>query len=88
MDNLVSLLQLDGPASLNPDVKSKILDLIQTWAAATQDRYELGYISQVYRMLDKDGYQFPPRQTVSSSMIDSSAVCHTRTFSILIYCLP
>ncbi|KAF4125537.1 hepatocyte growth factor-regulated tyrosine kinase substrate [Geosmithia morbida] len=73
MDNFVSLLQLEGPAMINQAVKSKILELIQSWAAATEDRYELAYINQVYKMLQKDGYQFPPRQTVSSSMVDSSA---------------
>lgn len=74
MDNLVSLLQVEGPAGLNQDVKSKMLELIQSWAAATEGRHDLAYIDVVYKSLQREGYTFPPRQTVASSMIDSSAV--------------
>lgn len=77
MDNLVSLLKAIGPASVNHDVRTKILELIQHWAAATEGRYELSYIGEVYRTLQREGFQFPPRQSVSSSMIDSSAVRST-----------
>ncbi|CAG7560756.1 unnamed protein product [Fusarium equiseti] len=73
MDNLVSLLQAVGGAAVNADVKSKILELIQSWAGATEGRYELSYIGEVYRTLQRDGYQFPPKTSVASSMIDSSA---------------
>ncbi|OBS23664.1 hypothetical protein FPOA_04212 [Fusarium poae] len=73
MDNLVSLLQAVGGAAVNADVKSKILELIQSWAGATEGRYELSYIGEVYRTLERDGYQFPPKTSVASSMIDSSA---------------
>ncbi|KAI5464055.1 hypothetical protein BGZ63DRAFT_351262 [Mariannaea sp. PMI_226] len=73
MDNLVSLLQAVGGAAVNSEVKAKILDLIQTWAGATEGRYELSYIGEVYRTLQRDGYQFAPKVSVSSSMIDSSA---------------
>jgi growth factor-regulated tyrosine kinase substrate len=80
MDNLVSLLQAVGSVAVNADVKSKILELIQTWAAATDGRHDLSYIGEVYRNLQREGYQFPPRQTVASSMIDSSAVSLARVF--------
>ncbi|KAH8666748.1 hypothetical protein BX600DRAFT_280387 [Xylariales sp. PMI_506] len=73
MDNLVSLLHAVGPAAVNSDVRSKILELIQSWAAATENRYELKYIDETYKSLQKEGFQFPPRVTVASSMIDSSA---------------
>ncbi|KAI1826728.1 ubiquitin binding protein [Xylaria intraflava] len=73
MDNLVSLLHAVGPAAVNQDVRAKMLELIQSWAAATEARYDLRYINEVYRTLQKEGYQFPPRVTVASSMIDSSA---------------
>ncbi|KAI0408383.1 hypothetical protein F4802DRAFT_618556 [Xylaria palmicola] len=73
MDNLVSLLHADGPAAINQTVKGKMLDLIQSWAAATEGRYDLKYINEVYRTLQREGFQFPPRVTVASSMIDSSA---------------
>jgi hepatocyte growth factor-regulated tyrosine kinase substrate len=71
---MTSLLQAVGTASVNPEVRSKILELIQNWATATEGRYELSYIGEVYRTLQREGYQFPPRVSVSSSMIDSSAV--------------
>ncbi|KAI1166173.1 hypothetical protein F5B18DRAFT_607577 [Nemania serpens] len=73
MDNLVSLLHAVGPAAVNQDVRGRMLELVQSWAAATEERYELKYINEVYRTLQKEGYQFPPRVTVASSMIDSSA---------------
>ncbi|KAI1758168.1 ubiquitin binding protein [Xylaria castorea] len=73
MDNIVSLIHAGGAAAVNQDVRSKMLELIQSWAAATEGRYELRYIDEVYRTLQKEGYQFPPRVTVASSMIDSSA---------------
>jgi hepatocyte growth factor-regulated tyrosine kinase substrate len=77
MDNLVSLLQAVGGGAVNADVKNKILELIQSWAGATEGRYELSYIGEVYRTLQRDGYQFPPKISVASSMIDSSAVSTT-----------
>lgn len=73
MDNLVSLLHAVGPAAVNPDVRSKILELIQSWAGATENRYDLKYIDETYRSLQREGFQFPARVVVSSSMVDSSA---------------
>lgn len=73
MDNLVSLLHAVGPAAVNLDVRSKMLELVQSWAAATENRYELKYIDETYKTLQNEGFQFPPRVTVSSSMVDSSA---------------
>lgn len=60
--------------AVNIEVRVKMLELIQAWAAATEGRHELSYIGEVYRMMQREGFQFPPKQTVSSSMIDSSAV--------------
>ena len=74
MDNLVSLLQAVGPVAVNADVKGKILELIQSWAGATENRHDLGYLGEVYKTLQREGDQCPPRVTVASSMIDSSAV--------------
>lgn len=79
MDNLTSLLKAVGPAAVNQDVRNKILECIQSWAAATEGRYELNYIGEVYKTLQREGFQFPPKVTVSSSMIDSSAVCGIAT---------
>ena len=75
MDNLVSLLKAFGPAAINEEVKSKILELIQNWAAAAEGRPSVSYLQEVYRNLQREGYNFPPKQTVASSMFDSSAVC-------------
>jgi growth factor-regulated tyrosine kinase substrate len=77
MDNLTSLLKATGPAAVNFQVRSKMLELIQTWATATEGRPEYTYIGEVYKTLQREGYQFPPRVSVSSSMIDSSAVSVT-----------
>lgn len=74
MDNMVSLLQAEGPVAVNAEVKSVILELIQLWAGATEGRHDLSYIGEVYRTLQREGQQFPPKVTVASSMIDSSAV--------------
>ncbi|KAK0667530.1 putative vacuolar protein sorting-associated protein 27 [Cercophora samala] len=73
MESMVSLLKAVGPAAVNADVRAKILELIQSWATATEGRYDLSYIGEVYRNLQREGFQFPPRVTVASSMIDSSA---------------
>ncbi|KAI5866181.1 vacuolar protein sorting-associated protein 27 [Durotheca rogersii] len=73
MDNLVSLLRAVGPAAVNIEVRAKILELIQSWAVATDGRYDLKYIDETYKALQREGFQFPPRTTVASSMIDSSA---------------
>ena len=74
MDNLVSLLQAVGAVAVNSEVKGKILELIQLWAGATEGRHDLSYIGEVYKTLEREGYNFPPKISVASSMVDSSAV--------------
>lgn len=77
MDNLTSLLKAYGPAAVNDEVKNKILDLIQNWAGAAENRPQLGYLQEVYRTLQHEGFRFPPKQNVAASMFDSNAVSVT-----------
>ncbi|KAJ4377956.1 Vacuolar protein-sorting-associated protein 27 [Neocucurbitaria cava] len=73
MDNLTSLLKAPSTVAPNYDVKNKMLELIQAWATAAEGRINLGYIGDVYHGLQREGYQFPPKEHVASSMLDSSA---------------
>lgn len=74
MDNLSSLIKSYGAPPANEDVRSRILDLIQSWAGAAEGRYELVYIGETYRQLQREGFRFPPKVTVASSVYESNAV--------------
>ena len=74
IDNLVSIVKAYGGADVNKDVKTKILDLIQSWAGAAKGRESsLGYVIETYNTLQHEGFSFPPKQDVASSMFDSTA---------------
>ncbi|KAI0638880.1 hypothetical protein C8Q77DRAFT_1267729 [Trametes polyzona] len=70
MDNLVSILKM--PA-LNHDVKNKMLRYIQDWAIAFEGKPSLSYVGEVYRNLQREGFNFPPRDPAltSSAMVDT-----------------
>ncbi|PPJ49546.1 hypothetical protein CBER1_01863 [Cercospora berteroae] len=72
VDNLTSLLR-GRPGTTNHDVQARILELLQDWASAAQHRDTLSYLSETYRTLQHEGFRFPPRNNVASSMFDSSA---------------
>ena len=74
MDNLVSIIKAYGGPPTNDQVRSRVLDLIQNWASAAEGRYNLAYITETYRSLQRDGFRFPPKIDVASSMFDSKAV--------------
>ena len=78
VDNLTSLLKAYGNAAPNDDVKNKILELIQSWAAAAEGRGNLVYVQEVYRSLQREGFRFPPKVSVASTMYDSNAVSDCR----------
>jgi growth factor-regulated tyrosine kinase substrate len=71
MDNLVSLLK--APDGCNVEVRRKILELVQIWAVGAQGKDSLNYLTECYRTLQLERFDFPPRQEVASSMFDSSA---------------
>lgn len=52
MDNLTSILKQPG---LNMDVKNKMLRLIQNWAISFEGKINLGYVGEVYRILQNEG---------------------------------
>ncbi|KAI7507596.1 ubiquitin binding protein [Hortaea werneckii] len=75
MDNLVSLVRYEGGQGGmgEREVRQRILELIQGWAGAATGKESLSYIAEIYRTLQNEGYQFPPKQEVASSMYDSTA---------------
>ncbi|KAF2148861.1 ubiquitin binding protein [Myriangium duriaei CBS 260.36] len=73
MDNLTSLLKNYSSASLNDEVRQRMLELIQSWAVAAESRPNAGYIVEIYRGLQREGFTFPPREEIASSMFDSNA---------------
>lgn len=67
MDNLVSLLKAYGGAELDRSVRGKVLELVQNWAVGAQGKDSLSYLTETYRTLQVEGFEFPPRQEVCQS---------------------
>ncbi|KAG5439636.1 hypothetical protein PCK2_000770 [Pneumocystis canis] len=77
MDHLVLLLKensetLDQNDAAKIEIREKILGLIQTWAILFEKKESLGYVSTIYKDLLSQGYNFPPKEVLSSTYIDSS----------------
>ncbi|CDR38995.1 CYFA0S02e10264g1_1 [Cyberlindnera fabianii] len=71
IDSLVALIHNDRT---NENVRDLALDLIQSWALAFKDSFQLKYINTTYNHLKDDGYSFPDAGTaISSTLFDSSA---------------
>ncbi|CCJ31115.1 unnamed protein product, partial [Pneumocystis jirovecii] len=53
------------------DIKTKILELIQMWVLLFEKKESLGYVCTVYEDLRSQGYNFPPKEALTSTFIDS-----------------
>ncbi|KAL5440491.1 Vacuolar protein-sorting-associated protein 27 [Paraphaeosphaeria minitans] len=73
LDNLTSLLKAPGAVAPDQSVKNKMLELMQSWALAAEGRSSLSYFNEVYYALQREGFHFPPKEHIASSMLDSSA---------------
>lgn len=74
MDTLVIVLKpASGQPPLNSDVKTLLLEYIQSWAHAFEGQLQLSYVKKVYEQLKSEGFEFPSASKMSSSFIDSSA---------------
>ncbi|KAF9202578.1 Vacuolar protein-sorting-associated protein 27 [Haplosporangium sp. Z 27] len=67
----VQLLALG--AGCNPEVKNKILSLTQTWGRLFRGKQDLGYVCDVYMILQHEGYHFPPVDNVGAALVETAA---------------
>ncbi|RKO82876.1 hypothetical protein BDK51DRAFT_23801, partial [Blyttiomyces helicus] len=59
IENLVSIAK--APIGTNPDVRQKILSLIQSWALAFKSKSDLTYVYDVYQGLKSEGRDWEAR---------------------------
>ncbi|EMR08236.1 hypothetical protein PNEG_03404 [Pneumocystis murina B123] len=90
MDNLVSLLKTnkttEHDVTAKADVRKKILELIQVWAVLFEKKKHLGYVCTVYEDLQSQGYEFPPKEPLNSTFIDSFSPPEWSDSSICMLC--
>ena len=71
MDALVQLVN-NQPTQTNPEVRQRILSLIQSWSTAFKAKPQLSYAVDTYQMLKQQGHQFPPLEHKTDAiMIDT-----------------
>ncbi|PWN22340.1 ubiquitin binding protein [Microstroma glucosiphilum] len=74
MDPLTRML---GSPPVNHEVKAKALRLIQEWAQIAEAKpSQMGYMTQAYRLMKDEGFQFPARD---SATVASAAFVETLT---------
>ncbi|KAF9916353.1 Vacuolar protein-sorting-associated protein 27 [Lobosporangium transversale] len=71
IDNMVSILKT--PAGCNPEVKTKILALLQSWGHLFRGSPSLGYVCDTYMVLQHEGYKFPPADNVGAALVETAA---------------
>ncbi|KAF9585891.1 Vacuolar protein-sorting-associated protein 27 [Lunasporangiospora selenospora] len=71
IDNLTSIMK--APSGCNLDVKNKILSLIQTWGILFRGKHGLGYVCDVYMILQHEGFQFPSADSIGTALVESEA---------------
>ncbi|CAG8479425.1 4138_t:CDS:10 [Rhizophagus irregularis] len=67
-----SLMLIVRSPSTNPEVRIKLLGLIQTWALAFEGKPELVLVTETYRLLKSEGCGFPKIDRTTSVMIDTA----------------
>ncbi|OBZ85373.1 Vacuolar protein sorting-associated protein 27 [Choanephora cucurbitarum] len=69
MDELVLILRRDS----NPEVRNKILSIIQTWGLASKNKPTLSYMYDTYALLKAEGTSFPPVDVNADSILLETA---------------
>ncbi|GBB90479.1 hypothetical protein RclHR1_17460006 [Rhizophagus clarus] len=67
-----SLMLIIRSPSTNPEVRTKLLSLIQMWALAFEGKPELALVTDTYRLLKSEGCAFPKIDKTTSVMIDTA----------------